>query len=129
MIAVDTNIIVRVLTGDEPGQARRAGRLMESQDVFISKTVILETEWVLRHAYGIDPEGITTGFQKLFGLPNVTVEDAWTVKQAIKWHKEGMDLADALHLASSLSASHFATFDKALIKKAAKIKAIEVMAP
>jgi predicted nucleic-acid-binding protein len=129
MIAIDTNIIVRVLTGDDPGQAKRAGRLMEKNDIFISKTVILETEWVLRHAYGIDSDGIITGFQKLLGLPNVTIEDSWTIFQALNWHKEGLDFADALHMASSLKASRFATFDKSLIKKSSKIKAIEVMEP
>ena len=129
MIAIDTNIVVRVLTGDAPAQARRAVQLFEKDDIFISKTVILETEWVLRHAYGIDSDRITTGFQKLFGLPNVIIEDSWTIFQALIWHKEGLDFADALHLASSLRSSHFATFDKGLIKKSSKIKSIEVVAP
>lgn len=129
MIAVDTNIIVRVLTGDDPSQARRAVQLLRRNDIFISKTVILETEWVLRHAYGIDSETIITGFKKLFGLPNVTVEESWTILQALNWHKEGLDFADALHLASSIRSSHFATFDKGLIKKSSGIKVIEIMAP
>jgi len=129
MIAVDTNIIVRVLTGDDPAQARRAVQLLKKDDIFIAKTVILETEWVLRHAYGIDSETIITGLKKLFGLPNVTVEDSWTIFQALNWHKDGLDFADALHLASSIRSSYFATFDKGLIRKSSKIKAIEVMAP
>ena len=129
MIAIDTNIIVRVLTGDDPGQAKRAIRLMERNDIFISKTAILETEWVLRHAYGIDPNTIIIGFRKLFGLPNVTIEDSWAMSQAVNWYKEGSDFADALHVASSLRASHFATFDKKMIKKFSNIKAIEVIEP
>jgi predicted nucleic-acid-binding protein len=130
MISVDTNIIVRILTGDDPEQAKRAVRLFENNnDIFISKTVILETTWVLRHAYGITPDTIITGFHKLFGLPNVTVEDSWAAFQALAWYKEGFELADALHLSSSLKATHFATFDKKLIKKASKIKSIEVIYP
>jgi predicted nucleic-acid-binding protein len=129
MIAVDTNIIVRILTNDDQGQAKRAVRLIEKNDIFISKTVILETEWVLRHAYSIDSDGIIKGLKKLFGLPNVTVEDSWTVFQSLNWHKEGLDFADALHVASSLKASSFATFDKNLIRKTSKIKAINAMEP
>ena len=129
MIAVDTNIIVRVLTGDDMAQARRAVKLLEKDDIFIPKTVILETEWVLRHAYGIDADTIVTGFHKLFGLPNVTVEDSWAILQALNWHKEGLDFADALHMASSLKSLHFVTFDKKLVRKSSKIKAIEVTTP
>lgn len=129
MIAVDTNIIVRVLTNDDPRQARRAVQLLEKNDIFISKTVILETEWVLRHAYGIDSDTIISGFQKLFGLAGVTVEDSWAIFQALNWHREGLDFADALHMASGMRSSHFATFDKSLIKKSSRIKVIEVMEP
>jgi len=129
MIAVDTNIIVRVLTNDDPRQARRAVQLIEKNDIFISKTVILETEWVLRHAYGIDADTIISGFQKLFGLAGVTVEDSWAIFQSLNWHREGLDFADALHMASWMRSSHFATFDKSLIKKSSRIKVIEVMEP
>jgi len=41
------------LTSDDSGHAWRAAKIMESHDIFIPKTVILETEWVLRHAYCI----------------------------------------------------------------------------
>ena len=51
MRAVDTNILVRFLTADDPKQARTARRVMEAGDVFIGVTVILETEWVLRAGY------------------------------------------------------------------------------
>jgi predicted nucleic-acid-binding protein len=57
-----------LLTDDDQVQARRAADFMESADVYIPKTVMLETEWVLRYAYGIDKDGIMKGFQKLLGL-------------------------------------------------------------
>lgn len=53
MIAVDTNVIVRLLTNDDPHQTEKVARLMEGNSVFISKTVLLETEWVLRVAYNL----------------------------------------------------------------------------
>ena len=129
MIAVDTNILARLLTKDDPNQAKRAAKVMESDDIFIPKTVMLETEWVLRHAYGIDKGAITKGFQKMMGLPNVSVEDQQTVFQAISWYGSGLDFADALHLASSMKTDGFVTFDKAFIKKARKLISIDINLP
>ena len=48
MLAVDTNVVVRFLTGDEPAQAERARSIFEREAVLLLKTVMLETEWVLR---------------------------------------------------------------------------------
>ena len=129
MIAVDTNLLVRLLTKDDLSQAKRAANTMESDDIFIPKTVMLETEWVLRHAYGIDKGAIMKGLQKMMGLPNVRVEDQQTVFQAISWHGSGLDFADALHLASSMKADKFVTFDNAFIKKARKLISIDITLP
>jgi predicted nucleic-acid-binding protein len=129
MIAVDTNIVVRIMAADDPRQAKRAVDLMEKSEIYISKTVLLETEWVLRHAYGIDANTIISGFHKLLGLPQVVMEDSWATFQALSWHEEGLDFADALHLASSLKAASFASFDKNLVKKSKKIEAVEVIEP
>ena len=126
MIAVDTNLLVRLLTKDDPRQAKRAAKIIESDNIFISKTVMLETEWVLRHAYGIGKAAIMSGFKKMMGLPNVNVEDQQTVFQAISWYESGLDFADALHLASSMKADKFVTFDNALIKKARKLISIDI---
>ena len=51
MLAIDTNIIVRLLTNDDPDQAAKAKSLIEGAEVFVATTVLLETEWVLRGAY------------------------------------------------------------------------------
>jgi len=51
MISVDTNVIVRLLTGDDRPQFKRDRSLFEKESIFITTTVILETEWVLRYAY------------------------------------------------------------------------------
>ena len=129
MIAVDTNILIRILTKDDPVQSKRAAQLMERNDILIPKTVIMETEWVLRYAYGIDKKTIQQAFRKLLGLPNVHVEDSQALFQAVSWYEEGFDFADALHLASSSRANRFATFDKALVKKASKSTSVEVFKP
>ena len=129
MIAVDTNLLVRLLTKDDPNQAKRAAKIIESDVIFIPKTVMLETEWVLRHAYEINKDAIMIGFQKIMGLPNVRVEDQQTVFQAISWYKSGLDFADALHLASSMKADGFVTFDKAFIKQARKLISFDITMP
>jgi predicted nucleic-acid-binding protein len=51
MMALDTNVLVRYLTRDEPEEAARAKSLVERGPVFVAKTVMLESEWVLRSAY------------------------------------------------------------------------------
>ena len=52
MRAVDTNVVVRYLTGDHPEQAARARTAIDGGPVFASTTVMLESEWVLRSVYG-----------------------------------------------------------------------------
>ena len=52
MVAVDTNIVVRLLTQDDELQYQKSLEIFQTQDVFIPDTVILETEWVLScHAF------------------------------------------------------------------------------
>ena len=129
MIAVDTNLIVRILTNDDPTQARRAVKILKSDDIFVPKTVFLETEWVLRHGYGIGRSDIIIGFQKLIGLPNVSVEDPDGIYQAISWYENKFDFADALHLASSRRCRGFATFDSSFCKRAQRFSSMEMIKP
>jgi predicted nucleic-acid-binding protein len=62
MIALDTNVIVRLLTRDDEAQYQHAFRAVSSNEVFLAETVLLETEWVLRHAYGFSMNEITGVF-------------------------------------------------------------------
>ena len=47
MIAFDTNLFVRIATNDDQQQADIAEKLLMENEVFVSRTVLLETEWVL----------------------------------------------------------------------------------
>jgi predicted nucleic-acid-binding protein len=116
--AVDTNILVRFLTADDPKQAKAARRVMEAGDIFIGITVLLETEWVLRAGYEFAPDLIAAGLRGIGGLSGVTLEEPAEVAQALDWMTEGMDFADALHLARSKHCSAFLTFDKKLTTRA-----------
>jgi predicted nucleic-acid-binding protein len=110
--AVDTNILVRFLTADDPKQARAARRVIEAGDVFIGTTVILETEWVLRAGYGFASIAIADALRGLGGLDGISIEEPAQTAQALDWMTAGMDFADALHLARSSYCSAFVTFDK-----------------
>jgi predicted nucleic-acid-binding protein len=129
MIAVDTNVLVRLLAEDDPAQAERAARLFAENEIFIPKTVMLETEWVLRHAYEIDRKGILEAFYRLMGLANVKLEDPHVVDVAVSWYTDGMDFADALHLGSSGNVEGFATFDRSLLRKAERVSTVNLVAP
>ena len=122
MIAVDTNVLVRLVTNDDPVQSPRAARLFTEEDVFVSRTVLLEAEWVLRGAYGLPPPSIRNAFERLMAVSSVTVEDATAVARSLSWFAAGVDFADALHLASANPAvTEFHTFDKAFARRAKKL--------
>lgn len=129
MIAIDTNVVVRLLTRDDADQYEKAYQLFKEQDVLIGDTVILETEWVLRFAYEYSPTDIVRAFSGLFGLANVHISQPTVVAQAIDWHQQGMDFADALHLAGSRHLKKFYTFDKKFQASAKRITEREVLNP
>ena len=130
MITIDTNVVVRFLTRDDPVQAARARALIGAGSILVLQTVILETEWVLRTRYRFDRAAIGRGLRQLLGLPGVAVEEPEAVAQALDLHDHGFDFADALHLASSRQAEAFATFDHALRRKARRVPdLVPVVAP
>ena len=55
MIAFDTNLLVRALVDHHPEQVAAVRQLIASDSIFISRTVLLETEWVLRARYRENP--------------------------------------------------------------------------
>jgi len=124
MIGIDTNILVRFLTQDDEAQYQKALHLFLQQEIFISDTVWLETEWVLRYTYSFNYQNICEAFLKVLGLPNVKVNDVEKINQAIELHEQGLDFADALHWLNNQHCLTFATFDQKLIKKAKKLEKI-----
>jgi predicted nucleic acid-binding protein len=129
MLAIDTNIVVRYLTADHPEQSPKAKALIDSEDVFVCTTVLLETEWVLRGVYGFAPAGIVKALAAFAGLPRVTLEDPALAATALDWTLKGMDFADALHLAKAQGCDAFASFDQRLARAAKEVCAIEVHTP
>jgi predicted nucleic-acid-binding protein len=118
MTAVDTNILVRLLTGDEPRQSAEARTLFAAGPIWIAKTVFLETDWVLRSAYGFEEGAMRSAFTKVLGLKNVHVEDEPSLAAALGLMAHGIDLADAMHLSSRPANAAFVSFDKAFVRRA-----------
>ena len=129
MRAVDTNIVVRYLMNDDRGQALQARGLVDGSEIFVGPTVLLETEWVLRRGYAMRPSQINAAIRQFIGLPTVTVGEPGPIALALDWFDQGMDFADALHLATARHCDGFATFDRDFIKTAARLGAGRVAEP
>ena len=127
--AIDTNIVVRFLTADDEKQAKAARKVIKEGDVFVATTVVLEIEWVLRAGYNFTPAAIADGLRAIGGLPGITLEEPVEVAQALDWLGEGMDFADALHLAKAGHCSAFVTFDRKLAKRAKGLARVPVEVP
>ena len=127
MPTIDTNVVVRFLVGDHPEQAARARALIADDSVFVPTTVLLEAEWVLRSAYGLAAREVIEALRAFAGLPNVTLQDPERAGRALDMAADGMDFADALHLAAAQGG--FRTFDKRLLKRAGDLGLPDVEAP
>ena len=110
--------MVRLLTGDEPKQAAAARSLFEAGPIWIAKTVLLETNWVLHSLYGFDEDAIREAFTKLLGLKNVHTEDEPSVAAAVALTAHGIEFADALHLSSRPPGAAFVSFDQSFVRRA-----------
>lgn len=123
MIALDTNILVRLVTNDDPVQARQSAALIDGGDaLFVPLTVMLELEWVLRGAYALDKPAIARSFEWLLSVRNVSFERQADIQLALQHYQSGFDFADALHHASTAGCKVLATFDRKFEKLAAKAK-------
>jgi predicted nucleic acid-binding protein len=129
MLAIDTNLIVRYLTADHPEQSARAKVLIDNEDVFICTTVLLETEWVLRSVYGYAPAPLAAALEAFAGLSSVTLEDPALAAKALNWMTNGMDFADALHLAKAAGCDAFISFDRRFAETANTLSEVRVRAP
>lgn len=122
MIALDTNLLARLLLRDDATQhARVTALLSQTEQVFTAPiTVFLELVWVLE-ANDCAPTEIERGLSLLLGLANFRPRQADALRDALRHYAQGMDFADALHLALCPGDNAFMSFDKAFARKAAKL--------
>jgi predicted nucleic-acid-binding protein len=120
MIGLDTNILARYYVAATAGvddaatfkQCEAARVLIDGgKRLMVSKTVVLELEWVLRGRYGLTPRQIQQVLAHLLSLAQVEIEDKVAVQAATNALSLGFDFADALHHASYRSCASVATFD------------------
>jgi predicted nucleic-acid-binding protein len=123
--AIDTNILVRFLTGDDPAQAAVASGRM-SQAFIILPTVLVETEWVLRASYRWPRELIVAAFRDVIDLP-----EAVGLPVGIDWVLDrfaaGAGFADMMHLSMAADADIFLTFDRRIEQSVGDSPPVAVM--
>ncbi len=126
MIAVDTNVLVRSLTGDDLKQAAAARSLFAAGPIWIAKTVLLETGCVLRSLYGFEESAVCDAFTRLLGLRNVHTEDKPSVAAALALTVQGIELADAMHMGSRPPGLVVVSFDQSFVRRARRVGAADV---
>jgi predicted nucleic-acid-binding protein len=121
MIAVDTNLLARLLLQDDAVQHAKVKALFKTQKTFTAPaTVLLELVWVLE-SKDCTPSQITQALTLLLDLPNFKPDQEAAVRKALQGYTKGMGFADALHLSLSSGHEKFMTFDKAFARQAKKL--------
>ena len=123
MIALDTNVLVRFLTRDDPDQWAAADALMAGLSAgapgFICREVMVELVWVLERAYALPREDIARAVGGFLEAPEVRVEAADRVGLALsRYARGGPGFSDQMILlAAGAEASALATFDTKLARE------------
>jgi predicted nucleic-acid-binding protein len=124
MIGLDTNILVRYLTQDDPIQSVKATeiieqRLTEENPGFVSIVAMVEIVWVLERAYGLASREIATAVERMLQAGVLVVENEQEVFTAMIALKEGKgSFADAViaALGASANCSCTLTFDQKALR-------------
>jgi predicted nucleic-acid-binding protein len=111
MAALKTNVLVCYVVQDDSGQLAAAKRLIErcvggGPSLFVSVTVTLELEWVLRANFGYVKDEVLLVLSNLFAAAKLSFESERALEVALHLYREGSaDFADCLHAASATEAS------------------------
>ena len=119
MRSVDTNVLVRLITRDDPPQVVAAEDFVAS-GAWVSHLALAEATWVLGSVYGRDPKAIATAVEMLLSHEHLTVQDADVVAAANAQFRKRPKLgfSDCLIVEIARKAGHtpVATFDRSLGK-------------
>lgn len=122
MVAFDTNVLIRVLVGDDPEQTRKAERMFlactDDDGVYVSLVVLAEVGWVLAAAYDWDRATIHARLTQLVRTRGVQLEELELVERALAEYGAGKaELADCLIVGRARSVgAELVTFDKRLAR-------------
>lgn len=113
---VDTNVLVRHLTGDPPAQARRATAFLESDsELVLTDPVLAEVIYVLESFYEFSREQTYAGAVALFALPAVSAPGHATLLRALHLYgRARLDFIDAylVAVAERTGIDQIASFDR-----------------
>jgi predicted nucleic-acid-binding protein len=119
MIGLDTNVLVRYVTGDDAAQSAAAVRIMHSlasdHQGFVSLLVMAEMVWVFESAYGFEKKEILQVLETLLQSKELVIESSEIVWQSLRcFAGSNADFADCLIERSGHAAGceHTLTFDK-----------------
>ena len=126
MIGLDTNVMVRYLTQDDPVQSRRATQIFDHQLTtlepgFLSVVTMVETVWVLDRAYGFIDQEIAAALERMIQTDVLLIENEQEVFTAMTALKQGRGtFADALiaALGAKAGCKHTLTFDQKALRLA-----------
>ena len=123
MRAIDTNIIIRLVTQDDQEQLSTALTII-GFPFLVLPTVILESVWVLQSVYKVDRVALAAKLTEIVGHENANLVSGNAMMWAVERFAMGADFADMLHiaLASEAKASQFSTFDKSITKYVSNAK-------
>lgn len=117
MRAVETNVLVRLIVGDDARQAQAAEAFV-GQGAWVSHLVLAETTWVLESVYDLDPERLATAVEMLLNHQALTVQDGDTLARALALFRDrpALGFSDCLVLEVARAAGHLplGTFDREL---------------
>lgn len=113
MKAVDTNVLTRWLTRDDPVQSPQADRVMEGP-VYVSLTVLIELAWLLSNSYGFNRAMLGDAIRAMLEVETITVASEQAVRWALDRHATGADLPDMIHLVASQGTDAFLSFERRL---------------
>jgi predicted nucleic-acid-binding protein len=119
MRAVDTNVLVRLITRDDPKQAARADEFV-APGAWVSYLALVETTWVLSSVYELSPVKIATAVELLLSHQSLSIQDPNVVLAALEHFraKPSLGFSDCLLLEVARAAGHLplGTFDRNLAK-------------
>ena len=119
MRAVDTNVLVRLITRDDPRQSAAAESYVE-KGAWVSVLVLTEATWVLSTVYELTPRKIARTIEMLLNHRDLVLQDAETVVEALELFREkpALGFSDCLILHLARKAGHLplGTFDRNLAK-------------
>ena len=127
MIAVDTNVVVRLLVDDANATEQNvaARSLFAREQVSVSQTVLLETEWVLRRGFRLGRNEIAKALKRLLAMPRLAISGREKMRAAVEALANGCDFADALHaFGAEADVEAFLTFDTDFVRRARSLSGL-----